>query len=83
MSAGTAGRKEALAAYRRGALEEALAIQRAVMAVAAPPPEERDFLTMALLLHAKKDFPAAAATLSAGVKRYPIPPRCTRTSACC
>jgi hypothetical protein len=64
------GRKDALEAYRRGALEEALAIQRAVMALAAPPPQERDFLTMALLLHARKDFPAAA-TLADGVKRYP------------
>src|SRR5262245_36970178 len=64
-------RKEALEAYRRGALEEAFAIQRDVMAGKSPPPDERDFLTMALLLHAKKDFPTAAATLAEGLKHHP------------
>src|SRR5262245_42831735 len=65
------GRREALAAHQRGALEEALAIQRTVLARKSPRPEERDFLVMGLLLHAKKDFAGSLAALREGTKHYP------------
>jgi len=65
------GRKEALDAYRRGALDEAIAIQQRVIAQKDPSPEARDFLLLSLVLHAKKDFAAATAVLRDGLKRHP------------
>ena len=61
--------KQAMAAYRRGALEEALSIQRRV--VAAQNPQAEDFLLLAMLLHSSKQTAEAFAALREGLRRYP------------
>ena len=61
-------------AYRRGALEEALAIQRRVVAARDPPPQVRDFLMLGILLHARKSVPDAMAVLREGLLHYPDSP---------
>ena len=66
----SAGRKEALAAYRRGALDEALAIQQQVVR-AIPKPQAEDFLALCLILHARKELTAAVEVLREGLLVHP------------
>jgi hypothetical protein len=65
------GRKEALDAYRRGALDEALAIQQQVVGAREPEPQAEDFLALCLILHARKDIPKAIEVLRDGLRLHP------------
>src|SRR5262245_41768534 len=67
----TARREEALAAYRRGALEEALAIQERVVKTRDPKPEAEDFLALCLMMHSQKNFAKAVEVLREALQHYP------------
>ena len=63
--------KEALDAYRRGALEEALSIQRGVVSAREPKPKAEDFLVLCFLVHLNKKPAEAADVARDGLRLYP------------
>jgi tetratricopeptide (TPR) repeat protein len=68
--------KNAMDAYRRGALEEAIALQRRTARAEDPDqrPEAGDFLLLGLFLYANKQPADAAAALRDGLRFYPDSP---------